>query len=280
MPNVHAARGKAARPPASARGPRRKLQPQAGDAPGKEFVQGLDRGFAVVRAFTSARPRLTMAEVAEITGLTRAVARRYLFTLLKLGFVTREDTDFRLAPRIRQLGYAYLSTLAVPIVAQPFMRNLTAALHESCSMAVLDDSDIVYVARVSADRIMSVNLVVGSRLPAYATSMGKVLLAALPAAKLDRYLARTPLAPLTARTITSARALRAALRDIRERGWSLNDSELEEGVRSVAAPIVRDGAVVAALNVSVDAARVPLAELKRSHLPLLLRTAGDISRAL
>jgi IclR family pca regulon transcriptional regulator len=280
MPNVRAARGKAAGSPPTPRAPRRKLQPQVGDEPGKEFVQGLDRGFAVIRAFTSARPRLTMAEVAEITGLTRAVARRYLFTLLKLGFVTRDDADFKLAPRIRHLGYAYLSTLAVPVVAQPFMRNLTAALHESCSMAVLDESDIVYVARVSADRIMSVNLVVGSRLPAYATSMGKVLLASLPPAKLDRYLARTPLEPLTARTITSARTLRAALRDIRQRGWSLNDSELEEGVRSVAAPIVRDGVVVAALNVSVDAARVPLAELKRSHLPLLLRTAADISRAL
>src|SRR4051794_33761327 len=157
---------------------------------GADFVQSLERGLAVIRAFDADRPELTLSDVARATGLPRAAARRFLLTLAELGYVRGDGGRFSLRPRVLELGYAYLSGLGLPEVAQPHMEALVARVNESCSMSGLDDTDVVYVVRVPTRRIMAITLAVGTRLPAYATSMGRVLLAALPAAELDGRLAR------------------------------------------------------------------------------------------
>lgn len=248
---------------------------------GREFVQGLQRGFAVIKAFAADAPALTITEVADRTGLTRAVARRYLLTLRDLGYVHADDSRYALTPRVLDLGFTYLSTISVANVAEPFMEKLVDVLHESCSIAVLDGSDIVYVARVPANRIMSITLVVGSRLPAHATSMGKVLLAYLPPAELNRYFAAAKLERLTRRTICDEAALRVVIQEVRRRGWAVTDQELEEGIRSLAAPIFNHThEVQAAINVSVHASRVSMKALRSSYLPVLLDTAQQISHAL
>lgn len=247
----------------------------------REFVQGLERGLAVIRSFSPEAPRLTIAQVAERTGLTRAAARRYLKTLETLGYVIQTGDRFSLTPRLLDLGFTYLSTLDVTSVAQPFMERVTNTLHESCSVSVLDNHDVVYVARRAANRIMSINLAVGSRLPAHATSMGKVLLAHLPKEELKRYFASVGRESLTVNTVTGERALRAVLDKVRNNGWAVADEELELGVRSAAAPLFgRDGAARAAINVSAHAARVSLGQLKRDYLPVLLEAARGISEAL
>jgi IclR family pca regulon transcriptional regulator len=256
------------------------------DSPGtkakpREFVQGLERGFAVIRTFSSESPNLTISQVAERSGLTRAVARRYLLTLQTLGYVTQQGHRFSLTPRLLDLGYTYLSTLDVASVAPPFMERVTEALHESCSVCVLDGDEIVYVARRAAKRIMSINLAVGSRLPAHATSMGKVMLAHLPPAELDAYFKAANLTRLTETTIVKPAELRRALAEVRDQGWAIADEETERGVRSVSAPIVdRSGEVHAALNVAGHAARVSLHQLKKTYLPVVLEAARGISQAL
>jgi IclR family transcriptional regulator, pca regulon regulatory protein len=254
----------------------------ADDPRQREFVQGLQRGFAVVKAFSAdGGRRLTVADVAGRTGLTRAVARRYLLTLQELGYVVHDGSHFTLTPRILDLGFTYLATVDVANIAQPFMERIVHTLRESCSIAVLDGHDAVYVARVAAKRIMSINLVVGSRLPAHATSMGKVLLANLSDADLDEYFRTAPLQRLTSRTIGDEPTLRAALRQVRERGWAFADQESEDGVRTVAVPLFdRNMRVQAAMNVSGHASRVPMKELRSRYLPVLMETANEISRAL
>ena len=248
---------------------------------GGEVVQGLERGLAVIRAFSASAPSLTITGVAARTGLTRAAARRYLRTLEGLGYVAREDDLFSLTPRVLDLGFTYLSTLDVAAVAPPAMERVAKNLHESCSVSVLDGHDIVYIARRAADRIMSINLAVGSRLPAHATSMGKVLLAHLPPDELEAYLAEVVREPLTTHTIVERNALRAALGEVLRNGWAVADQESELGVRSVAAPLVgRDGGVHAAINVSAHATRVSLDQLRRDYLPVLLEAAREISAAL
>jgi len=247
----------------------------------REFVQGLERGFAVVKAFGPRTPILTVSEVAAQTGLTRAVARRYLLTLKSLGYVTHDGSAFSLTPRVLELGFAYLSTVSVADVSQPFMAQVAELLKESCSVGVLDGNDVVYVARVTADRIMTTNLVVGSRLPAHATSMGKVLLAFLPAPHLEAYFSTTRFRTLTQHTITDEQALRATLEQVRRRGWATNDQESEVGVRTLAVPITdRSGNVIAAINVAGHAARVSMRDMKRDHLPVLRKAAAEISHAL
>ena len=247
----------------------------------REYVQALDRGFAVIRAFSTDTPALTIAEVAQRTGLTRAAARRYLLTLRTMGYVHQDRDAFTLTARLLDVGFAYLSSLSLPAVAQPFMENLVDQLHESCSVSVLDSPDIIYVARMPAKRIMSINLVVGSRLPAHATSMGKILLAHLPVDELDAFFTTSPLRALTKRTICDEVALRKVLQRVREQGWAMADSEAEEGVRSVAAPITgRGGDVSAAINVSAHASRVSMTELRQVVLPVLFNTAARISRVL
>ncbi|WP_433528080.1 IclR family transcriptional regulator [Micromonospora sp. CA-263727] len=246
-----------------------------------EFVQSLERGLAVIRAFDAEHPQLTLSEVARATGLTRAAARRFLLTLVELGYVHTDGRLFSLRPRILDLGYAYLSSLSLPEVAQPHMEALVAQVHESCSVSVLDGDEVVYVARVPTKRIMTVGISVGTRFPAYATSMGRVLLAAQPADWLDNYLAAAQLRPLTRRTITDPAKLRATFTRIAAQGYAIVDQELEEGLRSLAAPIHGDnGTVIAAVNVSAHASRGSFDMIRKELLPPLLATAKRIEEDL
>src|ERR1700712_1664481 len=191
------------------------------------FVQSLERGLAVIRAFGAEHPELTLSEVARSTGLTRAAARRFLLTLTDLGYVRTDGKHFALTPRILELGFAFLSSLTLPEVAEPHLERLAAELRESSSVSVLDGDEIVYVGRVPTSRIMRVSINVGTRFPAYATSMGRVLLAALEPQQLDAYLERAPIRPLTPRAIDNPHDLRAELERIRAQGgWALVDQEL------------------------------------------------------
>src|ERR1700750_2669368 len=196
-----------------------------------DFVQSLERGLAVIRAFDAEHRELALSDVARSTGLTRAAARRFLLTLVKLGYVPFADGRFSLRPRVLELGYAYLSSLTLPEVAQPHMEALVAKVNESSSISVLDDLEVVYVVRVPTRRIMSITLSVGTRLPAYATSMGRVLLASLPEAELTARLERTDMRPLSTHTITDPDALRAVLDRVRRQGWAAVEPELEGGLR-------------------------------------------------
>ncbi len=246
-----------------------------------EFVQSLERGLAVIRAFSRETPSLTLSELAHHTGLARAVARRFLLTLQELGYVASDGRRFSLRPSVLSLGYAYLSSLDLWEVAEGHMEALVDKVHESSSASVLDGTDIVYVARVPARRIMTIGLAVGSRLPAYATSMGRVLLAELPDEARDEYFAKATLARLTPVTTVDPRRLRKVLALVKAAGWALVDQELEEGVRSIAVPIRNaSGTTIAAMNVSAHAARVGLEKLEEEFLPLLREAAARVSADL
>jgi len=251
------------------------------DGPGSDYVQSLDRGLSVIRAFDASRPELALSDVARETGLTRATARRFLLTLVRLGYVRQDGNRFSLRPRVLELGYSYLSALSLPELAQPHMETLVAQVNESSSIAVLDDTEIVYVVRVPTSRIMSITIAVGTRLPAYPTSMGRVLLAALDPEALDERLARMQIRSLTPTTVADVERLRRQLDRVRAQGWAAVDQELEQGVRSVAVPI-RDaaGVVSAALNVSVHASRMTMPTLRKQVLPQLLQTAAAIEGEL
>jgi IclR family transcriptional regulator, pca regulon regulatory protein len=261
---------------------RRPSSPSEPDgARATHFVQSLERGLAVIRAFNEDTPELTLSDVARATGLTRAAARRFLLTLADLGYVRTDGRWFTLSPRILELGYAYLSSLSLPEVAERHLERLVAEVHESSSVSVLDGEDIVYVGRVPTSRIMTVSINVGTRFPAYATSMGRVLLAGLPDAELEAYLGRVELVPLSPRTVTSRDALRAAVAKVRSQGWALVDQELEEGLRSVAAPIRdRSGDTIAAVNLSAHASRRSIEAARRTLVPPLLATASRIEADL
>ena len=244
-------------------------------------MQSLERGLAVIRAFDGEHRELALSEVARATGLTRAAARRFLLTLVELGYVHFEAGRFSLRPRVLELGFAYLSSLSLPEVAQPHMEALVAKINESSSISVLDDTDVVYVARVPTRRIMSITLAVGARLPAYATSMGRVLLAALPEPQLEERLARIEVRPLTPRTVKDHAGLRRVIDQVRKRGYAVVDQELEQGLRSAAVPIHdASGAVVAALNVSVHASRATMPELRSRFLPPAREAAAAIDAEL
>ncbi|HEY6758031.1 MAG TPA: IclR family transcriptional regulator C-terminal domain-containing protein [Baekduia sp.] len=254
--------------------------PEAAPARDRQFVQSLDRGLSVIRALSAPEPQ-TLSEVARATGLTRAASRRFLLTLQQLGYVNLSGTRFALTPQVLELGYAYLSSLTLPEVAQPHLERLVEEIHESSSVSVLDGTDVVYVARVPTRRIMRVAISVGTRFPAYATSMGRVLLAGLEPDALTTVLERSDLQPLTPETIHDEAELRAELDRVRDQGWALVDQELEPGLRSVAAPIHdRDGLVVAAINVSTQAARTDVTDVHDALLPPLLATAQAIERDL
>jgi IclR family pca regulon transcriptional regulator len=222
-----------------------------------QYVQSLARGLAVIRAFDTDHPMMTLTEVAARTDLTRATARRFLHTLVELGYVRTDGKTFALTAQVLQLGYAYLSGLSLPQLAQPHLEELSLKLGESTSAAVLDGTDIAYIARVTTRRIMNVGITVGTRFPAYATSMGRVLLAALPPAKLQEYLALADIKPLTPQAVATKKDLLAALDTVRAQGWCMLDQELELGLMSIAAPVL-DGPskVVAAVNVSLQAQSV------------------------
>jgi IclR family pca regulon transcriptional regulator len=243
-----------------------------------ESLQSLERGMAVIQVFSREHPALTLSEVARLTGFTRATCRRILLTLEKLGHVRSDGRSFMLTPRVLTLGWAYLTSLNLSELAQPLMENLVERTGESCSVATLDLPDVVYVSRVPTRRIMTISLGVGARLPAHATSMGRILLAALPDDELDGYLAETPLERFTEHTITDPDELRAAIVDARARGWALVDQELETGLRSVAAPINRaQEGTIAAINSSAAAQRVSIEEFHERIVPALLETAKLVS---
>jgi IclR family transcriptional regulator, pca regulon regulatory protein len=249
--------------------------------PERHFVQSLDRGLAVIRALKEPGVGLTLSDVARETGLARAVARRFLLTLQDLGYVRADDRRFTLTPRVLELGYSFLSSLTLPEIAQPHLRDLVGRVHESSSVSVLDGTDVVYVAREPTRRIMTVHIAVGTRFPAYATSMGRVLLAGLEASALADFLAVAQLRALTPATLIDPEALTAEIARVRERGWALVDQELEAGLRSIAVPI-RDahGAVQAAVNLSAHASRTSVQALREELLPQLLATAMAIGRDL
>jgi IclR family pca regulon transcriptional regulator len=252
-----------------------------GDASTGTFLQGLERGLAVIRAFSSDAPALTLSEVARAVRITPATARRILLTLEELGYVRSDSRRFSLTPRVLALGWAYLSSLDLGELAGPFMEELSARTRESCSIATLDLPDIVYVARVPTSRIMTVALGVGARLPAYPTSMGRVLLAGLPDDELTSYLDTLQAEPLTDRAITSADGLRTTITRARADGYALVDQELELGLRSIAAPIHNSrGRVIAALNVSAHASRSTPTSLRTDVLPHLRAAADQITTAL
>jgi IclR family pca regulon transcriptional regulator len=256
------------------------LQDTAEGSRSAPFVQSLERGLAVIRAFDGDHRQLTLSDVARRTGLPRAAARRFLHTLVELGYVRTDGRLFSLRPRVLDLGYAYLSSTSLPEVAQPHLEDLVAQVHESCSVSVLDGGDIVYVARVATKRLMTVAINVGTRFPAYATSMGRVLLAGRPPAERAAYLRTTRLEPLTGHTVTDPDRLADVLAEVADQGYALLDQELEEGLRSIAVP-VRDatGDVVAAMNVSASARRTP-ETICTELLPPLRQAALEIESDL
>ncbi|MES2401725.1 MAG: IclR family transcriptional regulator [Pseudomonadota bacterium] len=249
--------------------------------PGDGYVQSFARGLEVIRSFSADAPRQTLTEVAERSGLTRAGARRILLTLQSLGYVTLDGKTFSLTPRILDLGFAYLSSMPIWNLAEPVMEKLVADVRESCSVAVLDGTDIVYVLRIPTHKIMSINLGVGSRLPAYCTSLGRVLLGALPDAELVERLERSDITTRTKYTVTGMKDLLARIEQVRKQGWSMVNQELEEGLVSMSAPITdRAGRTVAALNISGQANRTSAKTMQETMLPPLLAAAKDISRML
>jgi IclR family pca regulon transcriptional regulator len=243
------------------------------------FMTSLARGLAVIQAFSERQRELTVSQISSKTGFSRAAVRRCLYTLAKLGFAACDDSKhFHLRPRVLALGHSYISSMPLAAMAQPILENVSHILHESCSIATLDGTDIVYIARANVTRIMSIDLVVGSRLPAFCTSMGRVLMADLPAEKLDEFLARVEFKPYTVRTVVNAEKLRQILRLVQRNGYCIVDQELESGLRSMAVPI-RDSAarVVAALNVGAHAQRVSIQDLQVRFLPHLKSAAQELS---
>lgn len=246
-----------------------------------EFVQSLARGLSVIRAFSADQPELTLSEVARNTGLSRAAARRFLLTLESLGYIESTGRLFRLRLPVLDLGYAYLSSLDLADIAQIHLKTLSEELQESCSASILDDGDIVHIARAASDRLMAVRIDLGRRIPAYATAMGRTLLANLSDEALDAYFAAYERPAMNTNTATSEGQLRKTLADVRRRGYSMVDQELEIGIRSIAVP-VRDpsGDVVAAINTSAHTSRVSVAQLRQRFLPRLNDTAAAIEHDL
>lgn len=253
---------------------------KAAARPRSEHVQSLERGLAVLRAFTAEQPALTISEVAERTDLSRATARRLLLTLVELGYVSIDRREFALTDKVRQLAKPFGVSADPWEFARPYLQALTERTGESASIAVLDGSDILYVARVQTRRLMTLAIMVGSRLPAYATSKGRVLLANLPEAELEAYLARASFSRHTDQTVIDADTLRDVLSSVRRDGWSIVDEQLEVGLCSVAAPITDpNGRVSASLSVCAHAGRVSSEALRSEFLPLVQETARRISAA-
>ena len=243
-----------------------------------DFIEALARGLGVIRAFQPRQPVMTLTAVADATGLARPTARRILLTLQQLGYVRAAGRGFELTPRVLELGMSYVLSRNLWEVARPHMERLVARTHESSSIAQLDGSDIVYVARVAVPKIIALAVTIGTRFPAMPTSLGKILLAALPPDEAERVLDEPSRSGVTARWQPGPAERAAELRTVRARGWSLTDEQLALGIRSVAAPLRDgDGRVIAAMNVTVHAAETPVEILTGTYLPWLLETAGAIS---
>jgi IclR family pca regulon transcriptional regulator len=252
--------------------------PRAGTGP--DFIESLARGLEVIAAFRPGRDAMSLSDVAALTGLARPTVRRILLTLQELGYVRSEGSRYSLTPRVLELGAAYVGSQGLWELARPHLAALSEKTDESCSIGQLDGSDIVYVARVAVPKIVGLSVQIGTRFPALQTSLGKVLLAELEPDELNRVLAEPTRSGLTPLWRPDTEERDAELREVHARGWALTDQQLALGIRSVAAPI-RDGArVVAALNVNTHAAETSVERLLDHHLPLLLRTAGDIGADL
>jgi IclR family pca regulon transcriptional regulator len=249
--------------------------------PDKETIAGFAKGLRVIEAFDAGRPRLTITEVAGLTGLERATARRCLLTLVRDGYADYDGKFYRLTPKVLRLGFAYLSSTPLPRLVQPFLEQLATETEESCSASTLDGAEIVYIARASQRRVMSIGLSVGSRLPAYCSSMGRVLLASKAEKERRALLEALPREKLTARKITGMDELLGAIEQARVNGFAAIDQELELGLRSIAVPVAdAGGKVVAAINVGAQAERVSIAQMRERFLPLLRRAQADLQRLL
>ena len=275
MPELNPRKAPASEPTAAPSKPSDDSDAFTGDP---NFMTSLARGLAVIQAFSQRRHHLTISQVSTTTGLSRAAVRRCLYTLAKLGFAGSDDNrHFFLRPRILALGHSYISSMPLATAAQPVLEHISHLLHESCSIATLDGVEIVYIARANVTRIMSIDLGVGSRLPAFCTSMGRAILANLPPEELESVLARVEFKRYTERTITNAAKLTQALRQIRRDGYSIIDQELEHGLRSMAVPIQNpSGKVVAALNIGAHAQRVSIQEMQTKFLPHLRAAAQEL----
>jgi IclR family pca regulon transcriptional regulator len=246
------------------------------------FMTSLARGLAVIRGFSREKRFMTIAQLSNKTGIPRAAVRRCLYTLERLGYVASEDgRNFALRPKLLGLGHAYLSSTPLVVTAQPFLDQVSDAVNESCSLAILEVDDILYIARSLTSRIISVTLSVGSRLPAYCTSIGLVLLAHLPPAELKAYLARVELKRYTDRTITSRAALLDMLEEVRSQDYAVADNMMEIGVRSIAVPVRNaTGTVVAGMNVIIQSGRGTVREMKSLYLPQLQAAARELAAQL
>ncbi|MFC5479084.1 IclR family transcriptional regulator domain-containing protein [Massilia suwonensis] len=242
------------------------------------FMTSLARGLAVVQAFSDSRKPQTIAQISQKTGIPRAAVRRCLYTLQQLGYVDAELNNFSLRPKVLTLGYSYLSSTPLTVSSQPYLNAISRELGESCSLAVLDDGEVLYVARSAASRVMSVALNTGSRLPAYCTSLGRVMLAHLAPHELDAYFEKARLKAMTDKTVTSQKRLREILVQVRQDGYAINDEELELGLRSIAVPVRgASGQVLAALNVGAQAGRVSAERMRAEFLPVLQRGAQELA---
>jgi IclR family pca regulon transcriptional regulator len=257
-----------------------QIQALAGDP---NFMTSLARGLAVVRAFSQQRQRMSIAQISIRTGIPRAAVRRCLYTLAQLGYVAPDDDrNFTLRPNVLALGHAYLTSAPLVTSAQPLLDHVSATVHESCSMAILDGDDILYVARSSSGaRIMSIDLSIGSKLPAFCTSMGRVLLGGLAKEDLAARLKRLRPTPFTNRTLVSRDKLAEAIEAARDAGFALVDQELEIGLRSIAVPVLdARRRVAAAINISVQAPRVAISEMEKRFLPPLRKAASELALLL
>ncbi len=255
--------------------------PGAGVPLQRDLIAGLEKGLAVIEAFDQERPRLSITEVAERTGLTRAAARRYLITLAHLGYVQQDRKLYGLSPKVLRLGQSYMHSARLPRVIQPLLQKLAYALQEASSAGVLDHDDVIAVAAASAGRVVSATLQPGTRVPAYCTSNGRVLVAAMPDEAMDAWLARQSLQPLTPHTVTNRERLKLELLRTRANGYTTIDQELELGLRTIAVPLKNyRGDTVAAMNVSVHATRMRMEQLVEQCLPPLLHAQAQLRTLL
>ena len=242
------------------------------------FMTSLARGLAVVKAFSDQRRAMTIAQISHKTGIPRAAVRRCLYTLKQLGYADSEANNFYLKPKILTLGYSYLSSTPLTISAQPCLNQVSRSLNESCSLAVMDEGEVLYISRSATSRVMSVALNAGSRLPAYCTALGRVMLAAMTESQLNDYFSECELRAYTERTLVSEEKLRVLLREVGQTGYAIVEEELEIGLQSIAVPVRgASGAVVAALNIATQTTRVTRHQLEHAFLPTLLNAASELS---
>jgi IclR family pca regulon transcriptional regulator len=278
MPRPKQVTTKRARPEAQAQPPAETLSDQidafAGDP---DFMTSLARGLAVVQAFDQEHIRLTVAQTSERTGLPRSAARRCLYTLQQLGYVDAEGRSFFLKPRIVSLGHFYLTAVPLSVSAQPVLDKVAGKVNETCTLAVLDRDEILFIAHSAKVPMVSVNIAIGSRLPAHCTANGRVLLAALSPEELEVYFSHAKLTRLTEATLTAKKALSERLKQVRKDGFALVDQEFNMNVRSIAVPVRRAGRTVASMSIAVPVERVTTAELERRLLPYLLAAAAEFA---